>query len=70
MEFMQLSSMIKVSPRKKFLEAKANRKNKPWSSLPSPLLYGLSNQIKYSAIQEHDYSKTIDAFNIGDRTIT
>ena len=49
---------------------KANRENKPWSSLPSPLLFGSSHQIEYSAVQEHDYSKTINDFNIGDRTVT
>ena len=61
----------KSKPEKEIFRGdKANRENKPWSSLMSPLLYGLSNQIKHSAVQEHDYSKTIDDFNIGDRTIT
>ncbi len=61
----------KSKPEKEIFRGdKANKENKPWSSLPSPLLYGSSNQIKYSAVQEHDYSKTIDDFNVGDRTIT
>ena len=61
----------KSKPEKEIFRGdKANRKNKPWSSLLSSLLYGSSNQIKYSAVQEHDYFKTIDDFNIGDRTIT
>ena len=49
---------------------KANRESKPWSNLPPPLLYGSSHQIKYSAVQEHDYSKNVDDFNLGDRTVT